>query len=232
MKFRSQLKTRNDIMETSVKIIRLLIIDDHQMVRDGIRVMLESRENFFRFEIDEAENGEIAIQKILKKNFDIVLIDYQLPGLTGTETLQKIRLYKKDIKVLALSNYDELSYVKSMVNEGANGYILKNIEPSQLIHAIQSVLAGTPYYSNEVALKLIDSAKNSDKSLNAHKSGLTKRELEILKMIAQELTNDEIAQALFISKRTVDTHRQNLLNKLSVKNTAGLIKAAYALNLL
>lgn len=218
-------------METSVQIIRLLIIDDHQMVRDGIKVMLESKENFLRFEIDEAENGEMAIQKILKKNFDIVLIDYQLPGITGTETLQKIKLYKKEIKVLALSNYDELSYVKSMVNEGANGYILKNIEPSQLIHAIQSVLAGTPYYSNEVALKLIDSAKNSDKSVNAQQSRLTKRELEILKMIAQEMTNDEIAKALYISKRTVDTHRQNLLNKLSVKNTAGLIKAAYALNL-
>ena len=85
---------------------------------------------------------------------------------------------------------------------------------------------------NEVALKLIDSAKNADKSLNVHKSGLTKRELEILKMIAQEMTNDEIAKTLYISKRTVDTHRQNLLNKLSVKNTAGLIKAAYALNLL
>lgn len=133
MKFRFLWKLRNKIMKTSVKIIRLLIIDDHQMVRDGIRVMLESRENFLRFEIDEAENGEMAIQKILKKHFDIVLIDYQLPGMTGTETLQKIRLYKKDIKVLALSNYDELSYVKSMVNEGANGYILKNIEPSQLI---------------------------------------------------------------------------------------------------
>src|SRR5258705_10289913 len=140
--------------ETPVKIISLLIVDDHQMVRDGIKIMLESKEDFLRFEIDEAENGEIAIQKILKKNFDIVLIDYQLPGMTGTETLQKIRLYKKDIKVLALSNYDELSYVRSMINEGANGYILKNIEPSQLIHAIESVLAGKPYYSNEVALKL------------------------------------------------------------------------------
>lgn len=219
-------------METPVKIIRLLIIDDHQMVRDGIRVMLESREDFLRFEIDEAETGEMAIRKMLKKNFDIILIDYQLPGMTGTETLQKIRLYKKDIKVLALSNYDELSYVKSMVDEGANGYILKNIEPFQLIQAIQSVQAGTPYYSNEVALKLIDSAKNLDKSINVHESGLTKRELEILKMIAREMTNDEIATALFISKRTVDTHRQNVLNKLNVKNTAGLIKAAYAFNLL
>ena len=219
-------------METLTKLIRLLIIDDHQMVRDGIRVMLESRADLHVFEIDEAENGEIGVQKILKKNFDIVLLDYQLPVMSGTETLQKIRLYKKDVKVLALSNYDELSYVNSMINEGVNGYILKNIEPSQLVHAIESVLAGSSYYSNEVALKLIDSAKNSDKPLLASKSRLTKREMEILKMIALEMTNDEIAKGLFISKRTVDTHRQNLLNKLHVKNTAGLIKAAYAFNLL
>ena len=218
-------------MEVANQVIRLLIIDDHQMVRDGIRVMLESREAFLQFEIDEAENGEAGIQKILKKEFDIVLIDYQLPGMSGTETLQKIHLYKKDMKVLALSNYDELSYVKSMINEGASGYILKNIEPAQLIHAIQVVLNGSSYYSNEVALKLIDSAKSSDNFIPANKNRLTKRELEILKMIALEMTNDEIAKGLFISKRTVDTHRQNLLNKLHVKNTAGLIKAAYAFNL-
>ena len=219
-------------MESPIKTIRLLIIDDHQMVRDGIRVMLESKENFLRFDIDEAENGEIAIGKILKKDFDVVLIDYQLPGMNGPETLQKIRLYKKDIRVLALSNYDEFSYVRSMINEGANGYILKNIEPSQLIHAIESVLAGKPYYSNEVALKLIESAKSSDKAVSTQRSGLSKRELEILKMIAFEMTNDEIAKSLFISKRTVDTHRQNLLKKLQAKNTAGLIKAAYSFNLL
>ena len=218
-------------MEAATNTIRLLIIDDHQMVRDGIRVMLESRDDLQQFELDEAENGELGVQKILKRHYDIVLIDYQLPGMSGTETLKKIRLYKKDMKVLALSNYDELSYVKSMINEGANGYILKNIEPSQLVHAIQSVLGGSSYYSNEVALKLIDSAKNTGSIIPPNKSRLTKRELEVLKMIALEMTNDEIAKGLFISKRTVDTHRQNLLNKLHVKNTAGLIKAAYAFNL-
>jgi DNA-binding NarL/FixJ family response regulator len=219
-------------MEAPVKMINLLIVDDHQMVRDGIRVMLESKIDLLGFEIEEAENGEIAIQKILKKDFDIVLIDYQLPGMSGTETLQKMRLYKKNIKVLVLSNYDEFSYVKSMIDEGANGYILKNIDPSQLIAAIRAVLAGSSYYSNEVALKLIDYAKTSDKPAGIEKNGLTKRELEVLRMVTLEMTNDEIAKALFISKRTVDTHRQNLLNKLNVKNTAGLIKAAYALNLI
>jgi DNA-binding NarL/FixJ family response regulator len=152
--------------------------------------------------------------------------------MNGLETLKKIRLYKKDLKVLALSNYDEVSNVKIMMNEGANGYVLKNIEPSQLVHAIESVLGGKPYYSNEVAVKLIDSANDTGKSINAKKSDLTEREVEILKLIAHELTNDEIAQKLFISKRTVDTHRQHLLKKLQVKNTAGLIKAAYTFDLL
>lgn len=219
-------------MEPPVKTIRLLITDDHQMVRDGIRVMLESRRNKYNFQIEEAESGEAAIHTILQKSFDIVLLDYQLPGMSGAETLQKIRLYKKDLKVLVLSNYDEISYVKNMISEGANGYILKNIEPSQLIMAIESVLSGTPYYSNEVAVKLIDSATDTGRNAIGNKGELTERELEILKLIAHELTNDEIAQKLFISKRTVDTHRQHLLKKLQVKNTAGLLKAAYEYKLL
>jgi len=219
-------------MEIPVKVIRLLIVDDHQMVRDGIRIMLESKEDYLRFEIDEAENGEVAIQKVLKKGYDIVLMDYQLPGMNGSETLQQLRLYKKDIRVLALSNYDEYSYVKSMMSNGANGYILKNIDPSQLMQAIQSVLAGTPYYSNEVALKLIDSAKHPEKTVEEFKGGLSKREVEVLRMIALEMTNDEIARSLFISKRTVDSHRQNLIKKLQVKNTAGLIKVAFSFDLL
>src|SRR5688572_4464098 len=127
-------------MEIPVKVIRLLIVDDHQMVRDGIRTMLESKEDFLKFEIDEAENGEVALQKVVKREYDIVLMDYQLPGMNGTETLQQIRLYKKDLRVLALSNYDEYSYVKNMVANGANGYILKNIDPSQLLQAINSVI--------------------------------------------------------------------------------------------
>ena len=93
-------------MNVTTDTIRLLIIDDHQMVRDGIRVMLESKAEVMHFEIDEAENGEMGVQKILKKPFDIVLCDYQLPGMSGTQTLKQIRLYRKDMKVLALSNYD------------------------------------------------------------------------------------------------------------------------------
>lgn len=219
-------------MEPPVKIIRALIVDDHQMVRDGLKVMLESKKKTNKFEIDEAENGDNAIKTIQEKNFDIVLLDYQLPDMKGSEILRTMRTHKKELKVLALSNHDDVATIKEMMNEGVNGYILKNIEPSQLIQAIEAVMAGGSYYSNEVAVKLIDDANNPDKPIKANKSDLTDRELEVLRFIALEHTNDQISKKLHISKRTVDTHRQHLLKKLHVKNTAGLIKAAIMFKLL
>jgi DNA-binding NarL/FixJ family response regulator len=209
------------------KTIRLLIADDHQMVRDGVRVMLESQEGHYNFIITEAESGEDAIQKILRYTFDIIIVDYQMPGMSGAETVKNILLYKPDTKILALSNYDELSYISNMLAAGAKGYILKNIEPTQLIQAMQTIMDNKPYYSNEVAVKLLEAERNNVRTGTPESYGLTKREMEVFRMIALEMTNDEIAEALAIGKRTVDTHRQNLLNKLHAKNTVGLIKAAY-----
>lgn len=211
--------------------IRLLIVDDHQMVRDGIKVMLNSLKKQFQFIIDEAESGEEAIRKIIYKDFDIVIIDYKLPGVNGAQAVQDILLYKPKTKVLALSNYDELPYVEKMIASGAKGYVLKNIEPSQLMNAIRSLLSDNFYYSNEVALKLIEDAKKETIKHVRQKHELTKREIEVLKMIAMEMTNEEIADKLFVGKRTIDTHRQNLLNKLHARNTVGLVKAAYKLGL-
>jgi DNA-binding NarL/FixJ family response regulator len=206
------------------QIVRLLIVDDHQMVRDGIRVMLESQNKTYAFVITEAENGEDAIRNILKYDYDIILIDYQLPKMTGMETVEQILLYKPATKILALSNYDELTYINNMLKAGASGYILKNVEPIELIAAIKTILNDKVFYSNEVAIKLIESKKKTVSSID--KYSLTKRELEILKLIIAEKTNDEISSLLFIAKRTVDSHRQNLLNKLGVKNTVGLTKLA------
>jgi DNA-binding NarL/FixJ family response regulator len=209
------------------QIVKLLIVDDHQMVRDGIKVMLESQNKQFSFIITEAENGEDAIKNVLKNNYDIVLIDYQLPKMSGMETVESIRLYKPKTKILALSNYDELTYINNMLKAGVSGYILKNVEPGELISAIKTILDDKPFYSNEVAVKLIESKKNITSTISKH--GLTKRELE---MITQEKSNDEIAKILCVAKRTVDSHRQNLLNKMHVKNTAGLTKAAIDLKLI
>ncbi len=218
------------MLNNEKQIVRLLIVDDHQMVRDGIRVMLESQNKVFTFIITEAENGEDAIKNILKNDYDIILIDYQLPKMTGIETVERILLYKPTTKILALSNYEELTYINNMLKAGASGYILKNIEPVELIAAIKTILNDKVFYSNEIAIKLIENKKKTASHID--KYSLTKRELEILKLITQEKTNDEISTLLFISKRTVDSHRQNLLNKLGVKNTVGLTKVAMELKMM
>lgn len=211
--------------------IRLLIVDDHQMVRDGIKVMLQSKKESYLFHIDEAENGEDALKKAMRHTYDIVLLDYQMPGQNGASAAANILRVQPGVRILALSNYDELPYVEKMISSGASGYVLKNIEPAQLLTAIRTLLDGKTYYSNEVSLKLLDAAEKNAVLQIQEKHGLTKRELEVLQMIAMEMTNEEIAEKLFVGKRTVDTHRQNLLNKLHVRNTVGLIKAAYKLEL-
>jgi DNA-binding NarL/FixJ family response regulator len=212
------------------EIIRLLLVDDHQMVRDGIKVMLESHSKAYTFKITEAASGEAALKIVLQKDFDIVLIDYQLPKMSGVDTVEKIIQYKSHMKILVLSNYDEVSYITNMLTAGAKGYILKNIEPAQLITAITSILNNSPYYSNEVALKLLEQERN--KPTITDTAGLSKRELVVLKMIAQEMKNEEIAKNLNLARRTIDTHRQNIINKLNVRNTAGLVKAAIKLKLI
>jgi DNA-binding NarL/FixJ family response regulator len=218
--------------EKKKQLIRLLIVDDHQMVRDGLKVMLESQQKTYKFIVNEAETGEDAIKKVLKNPYDMILVDYQLPGMSGAETVQKIKLHKPEVKILALSNYDELTYITKMINAGAHGYVLKNIEPPQLINAIHTIFTNKRFFSNEVAVKLIEREKQDRKILPVDEYGVTEREIEILKMIASEMTNDEIAETLEISKRTVDAHRQNLLHKFRVRNTVGLIKVAYELDLI
>jgi len=168
---------------------------------------------------------------VIKKSYDVILMDYQMPDMSGAQTSENILQYQPKAKILALSNYDELPYVERMIASGAKGYVLKNIEPSQLLNAIRTILENKTFYSNEVASKLLDAANKDSVNNILEKHALTKRELEVLQMIAMEMTNEEIAEKLFVGKRTVDTHRQNLLNKLHARNTVGLIKAAYKLEL-
>ncbi len=218
------------MIKKKLETINLLIVDDHKMVRDGIRVMLESQNKTYQFAITEAENGEHAVEKVLQKNYDIVLIDYQLPKMSGSETVEKIMYYRPGNKILALSNYDEVTYINNMVKAGAKGYILKNVEPAELLTAIKTILNNKKYYSNEVAVKLIE--YENELPVDVNNFGLSKQQLAILKMIAEEMSNDEIAKKLNVAKRTVDSHRQNILHKLNVKNTAGMIKVAYLLKLI
>ena len=220
------------------KKIKILIVDDHKMIRDGIRSMLESQEKKYKFIVEEAENGEEGVEKTKRAQYDIVIMDYQLPILNGVEATKAALLNNPDLKILALSNYDEYMYIDNMMKTGAKGFVLKNIGPEEFINAIETVLSGKNYYSNDVAVKLISFDHNNVQVARLVRQKrdkadmLSKRELEILKFIASEFTNEEIATRLFISKRTVDTHRQNLMKKLNVKNTAGLVKYAYELKIL
>jgi DNA-binding NarL/FixJ family response regulator len=231
-------RNKTKFMAVSEKKIKILIVDDHKMVRDGIRSMLESQEKKYKFLVEEAENGEEGVERARKTHFDIIIMDYQLPVMNGVEATRAILNNNPDSKILALSNYDEYMYIDNMMKTGAKGFVLKNIGPEEIINAIEALLIGKNYYSNDVAVKLISFDHNNVQVARLHKykrdkaEMLSPRELEILKLIALEHTNEEIANFLFISKRTVDTHRQNLMKKLNVKNTAGLVKYAYEMNIL
>lgn len=212
--------------------VNVLIIDDHKMVRDGLKVMLASLKKFMQFRVLEAETGEEALTKKNLNGVDLMIIDYNMPGISGAETVYRVLRFKPQMKILALSNYDELPYIQSMMDAGAKGYVLKNIEPAEMLIAIKTILSGKNYYCNDVAIKLLDAQEEKTMQKIRSQKILTRRETEVLQMIAREMTNEEIAQQLFVARRTVDTHRQNLISKLHVKNTAGLIKAAYKLNLI
>jgi DNA-binding NarL/FixJ family response regulator len=210
--------------------VNILIADDHKIIRDGLRLMLSLQNKEFNFFITEATNGGEAIALCLKKDFDIVLLDYQMPKFNGDDVAQRIRIYKPKSKIIILSNYDERSFVQSSVNKGVSGYILKDINTEDLLTAIRTVLDGGTYFSVNVQEKTLEEngqAPEKDIKQLSRQLGLSSREIEVLQLIANELTNEEIAKKLTISKRTVDTHRMNLLFKLRAKNTVGLIKFAY-----
>jgi DNA-binding NarL/FixJ family response regulator len=214
-----------------MKGIRILIADDHKLVRTGIRFTLESSNpKGMVVKFDEASNGYEAVQLASVNEYDIILIDINMPEMDGIAATQEILRTTNNKNIIAISMHDEEYQVRKMIDAGARGYLLKNTGPEILNSAIDTVIKGGQYFSNEVAIKLMQIPGKPEVSGSLQKSNskvqLSKREQEILIMIANEFTNEEIAEKLSLSKRTVDTHRQNMINKLQVKNTAGLIKYA------
>ncbi len=216
---------------TSTTEIRVLIADDHKMIRDGLRLMLTLQNKKINFYINEAKDGAEAIELAIKKDFDVILLDYKMPKFNGDSATQRILIHKPDSKIIIFSNYDERAFIQSAVQSGAKGYLLKDVTTEELVLAITTVLKGENYFASAVQDKL-PGAQGLESSIDFKKMGkqlgISEREVEILLLIADEMTNEEISQKLKISKRTVDTHRQNLLTKLKVKNTAGLVKFVYS----
>ncbi|MDZ4846638.1 MAG: response regulator transcription factor [Chitinophagales bacterium] len=208
--------------------LKILIADDHPFFRDGIHQLLVGQSGIG--EIGEAANGRDVLQQLSKKFYDLVIMDIKMPQMSGIEATREIHKKYPAIKVLAISMFDEQPYIVKMLKAGAKGYLLKNSTKDELLKAISQIMMGENYFSKEVSDIMVSQIVSGKPVENGYDDEpeltLTKREIEIIKMIAAELTNVDIGESLNISPRTVDTHRRNLLQKLKVRNTAGLVKYA------
>lgn len=214
------------------KNVKILIVDDHPIVRDGIKTMLEMGDfDCCIFNILEAGNGEETMTMLRNNAFDLIIMDYQLEETDGSSLAKRVIESYSEQHILALSNYDDIEYAGNMLKAGARGYVMKNVGTPELIKAINTVLEGKLYYAQHLANELIErrilgkgsGELNSD---NPAVARLSRREIEIIQLICDQLTNEEISKKLFLSKRTIDNHRQNILNKLGMNNTAGLVRFA------
>jgi DNA-binding NarL/FixJ family response regulator len=206
--------------------IKVLIADDHKIFRDGIKALLEKEKSITI--TGEAESGDEVIASVQSNKPDVILMDINMGETNGIETTRIIKQKHSGIQVLILSMHGESTYIMKVLEAGATGYILKNAGKEELLTAINSVARGDSYFSREVSNSIIEQL-HKPRTASRRKTEeipLTDREIEVLKLIAQEYSNPEIAEELSISIRTVDTHRRNLLEKLQAKNTAGLVKFA------
>lgn len=214
-------------MNDHKKKISIYIADDHEMFIEGISLSLAI--NGAVVVEASANNGTELIGLLEKKCVDVVLLDINMPEMNGFEAAKIIAKKFPTVRIIALSMFLEKEYIQELVDIGAYGYILKNTKMQELEKAILSVAAGTKYFSNDVGLKLLNAQTNNEypeMELMAQQHGLTEREIEVLKLIVHENTTSEIAEKLFISIHTVETHRKNLIKKVKVKNLAGLVKYA------
>ncbi len=206
-------------------MIRVLIADDHTMFVDGIESILNTVPEIEV--IGRCYDGPSILEFIKKDQPDILLLDVNLPGKNGIEVCKELQKKMPAVKVLAISMFNEESYVSEILNNGAKGYILKNTGREELLLAINTVQSGQTYFSKEVTNTIMKGLMNSRKN-GSKKTGffpkISRREKEVLKLIVAEHTTQEIANLLFISLKTVESHRSSLLSKLNARNTAGLVR--------
>lgn len=204
---------------------KIVIADDHHILLDGLKAMLEKQDNIDVLGV--YDNGQALLDELPKRKPDVALVDINMPGMKGPELTQKIKELNPAVYVITLSMYDDAGHIMEMIEAGVSGYLLKNVNDKELVEAITQVMAGKMYFSSEVSEKLTSLVVHQQKKLDEPtKPKLTERELEILKLIANEHSNAQIAEMLFISERTVETHRKNMLRKTNNKTIVGLLKYA------
>jgi len=210
------------------KMLKVILAEDHNIVRNGIRMLLENEPDFEV--IGEATNGKEVLE-LLEGNVEagLILADINMPIMDGMSMLRAIRVNYPNVKVIFLSMLDNEKYISQAFREGASGYVFKNVSSDELIFSLRQVNSGSRYLCTELALNLLDrSLQESPVFTTAPESNIefSQREVEVLQLIAEGLTNTEIAEKIFISKRTVEGHRQSILEKTGSKNTATLIRFA------
>ncbi|MBI3220670.1 MAG: response regulator transcription factor [Bacteroidetes bacterium] len=199
----------------------VLLVDDHPILLEGMKNLIRDP-----FEVTHtATSGLAALDYIKSTEFDLLITDYEMPGITGLELVKAARIAQPEIKIIVLSMHDDPAVVKELLRSGVSGYILKKDTYKNLTDALQKVMEGKRFLSDEVAELLINQPEEEERGV------LTSREIEILKLITKEFNSRQIAEVLFISERTVETHRKNILKKTGATNLVGLVKYAYANNL-
>jgi DNA-binding NarL/FixJ family response regulator len=210
-------------------MIRIIIADDHQMFIDGLKLIIQSFENIEV--VGEALNGEQALELLENRpvgqagrTADIAILDINMPGMDGIETAKEIRKKFPEVKVLMVTMHKQKEFITRLVAAGVSGYILKNTGAQELYDAIRVIHEGGEFFGEEITKEILNSMRHQASIPETPQ--FSKRELEILKLLSEELTSEQIAEKLFISFHTVESHRKNMLMKGGVKNTAGLIRNA------
>lgn len=201
-------------------MIRLFIADDHLLFIEGLKLLFQSEASIMC--VGEANNGQVALQWLAKNTADVILLDIDMPVMNGIEACQEIKKRFPEVRVLALTMYNQPSFIRQMMKNGAAGYILKNAAKEELLEAIQTVARGEIFLSKKASESLVHEFTRPQPA--AFIPAITNREKEVLQLIVDGHTTPEIAAQLFISPNTAETHRRNLLAKLGVRNTAELVR--------
>lgn len=200
---------------------RILLIDDHKILLEGAQRLLGGLELYIVS--GTASSGKEAISLLKSQDYDILVTDYELPDFTGLEIMRVARSVNPDIKVIVLSMHDDPSVVKELLKENIDGFVLKNDAHSSLLQALDKVTSGKKFFSDDISEILVRQINSP-----SEKSDLSPRETEIIKLIARDFSTKQIAEVLFISEKTVETHRKNILRKTDCSSVVGLVNYAHA----
>ncbi|TRX72056.1 response regulator transcription factor [Carboxylicivirga sp. M1479] len=203
---------------------KIFLVDDHRIFREGLKNLIEFED--VGTIVGEASNGQEFLDKMDAQEIDLVLMDISMPILNGIETTIKALHQNPDLKIVALSMHGDDEYYYKMIEAGAKGFLLKDSGIKEIEHAIRTVINGDSYFSNELLRRIITNINKPEQNSVIKEHNISKRELEVLKEICNGLTNDEIAEKLFISAQTVKGHRSSLLAKNNCRNSASLVMFA------